>query len=697
MFYKVKVLIWDIITKNNKLVDYSLSTAKKIGFSSRVLVKYLQFSQVNGYVFSYEINDTLDKSLIPVIKVIDDFPLLEEEKDLVIHASSYYKTSIYEVLKIILPFVSKEIETRVLFYKAVVPPPGAKLNKTEYDLYQKIKKEKEVCESDIKNLAVAEHLLELGFLKSELKEPLLRSADINFLDYNFDSFSNDIIQRIRSSDKDVILKISDNKKKFEIYAELIKERINNNQSVLLLCKSIERDSMQITFLNQMFKEKIYIIDKHISEANRVKMLNELRQVDCALVVGLPEAIFYHLNNLSLIIVDVAEAREYKMNNYPYLNFRNLAGEKLDNGRVIYSCYSPSVSFMARANRGYLSYLELEEKRRSFELIRRDEDNIFPEALLKEIETCLKNNKQVLIYHSTRGYAPIYKCRICSSVASCPTCGVPLTYYKDEDYIVCMRCGYKQRLEEYRCDRCGGDRFEAKGYGTMKIVEYLKERFSSYKISRLDNDSYREHEYQNELSSFAMGYSSILVGSQLVSSNLYLPKVDLLIIMDLDWILNRGEYNIEERSFNLLSSLSSQVSSLGKCFIISSFPDNESLKLIARQDYQSFYNHAIVKRKILHDPPYYYIVNVEIIGEDKSRVDDIGISLSGMIKKELLHTKTLVVGPSPVKFLGSNKRFKTIICIKYKVRDEIESLLEKLLSLVVPKDLSLNINIDPLSD
>ncbi len=693
MLYNIKVLAWDIARKRDIYLDFSLKTNNKIGFSSRVLIKYLHLSNVVGYIYSYE--EMNEESNYPsVIKLIDEEPLLDFEKDLIEYTAEYFKVGIYEVLKYILLNNDKVIETKLEYIEAITPPPMAKINKKEYDLYHDILKNGPVPKDYVGKKSTLNKLLKIGYVKTIFKEREKKEVVVDFLDYKISHRGVDIVRKIEESSKNIVLDIQDNKLKFEIFQELIKKVLSKGKSVLLLAKSIDLGSIQFSLLLNLFKDRVIVFDRFTSYKDRIKNMRLIKNESGYLIIGLPETIFYHIDGLETIIADVSQAREYKLFERPYINFKSIIKKKSGVNKIVFACYSPSISIMARAKKGYYDYIKAQTSDKKYELVKRSDDEILPANMINEIEECLKRGKQVLIYHSTRGYAPIYKCNVCSSVSNCPTCGSPLTYYKNDHMIKCLKCGYYQSSDDYQCTRCGGDHFKAFGYGTQMIQELLTNRFNEYKISRADSDTYKEHEMDNELSAFALGYSSILIGSQVVSANLYLPKVELLIVIDLDWILNRNEFNIEERSYNLLASLLSQVSDTGKSYLISSLINNQTLNLLTEQKYEDFYDYAINKRRLLKDPPYYNIVEIAIESTDRNRLDDVSINLVSFINKNIKDDKSFAIGPSPLRYFGSNRKYKTMIQIKYKERESIDFIIDKILLMHMPSDIILDINIDP---
>ena len=123
-------------------------------------------------------------------------------------------------------------------------------------------------------------------------------------------------------------------------------------------------------------------------------------------------------------------------------------------------------------------------------------------------------------------------------------------------------------------------------------------------------------------------------------------------------------------------------------------NNQTLNLLTEQKYEDFYDYAINKRRLLKDPPYYNIVEIAIESTDRNRLDDVSINLVSFINKNIKDDKSFAIGPSPLRYFGSNRKYKTMIQIKYKERESIDFIIDKILLMHMPSDIILDINIDP---
>src|SRR5690606_14918458 len=101
---------------------------------------------------------------------------------------------------------------------------------------------------------------------------------------------------------------------------------------------------------------------------------------------------------------------------------------------------------------------------------------FSRLLIQHIEEALKKKEQVIIFQNRRGYSPMVNCEDCGWVPKCVNCAVSLTYHQYRHALVCHYCGYKESLPT-QCPTCSSSRLRTVGYGTEKLEEELKLKFT----------------------------------------------------------------------------------------------------------------------------------------------------------------------------------------------------------------------------
>ena len=121
---------------------------------------------------------------------------------------------------------------------------------------------------------------------------------------------------------------------------------------------------------------------------------------------------------------------------------------------------------------------------------------------------------------------------------------------------------------------------------------------------------------------------------------------------------------------------------GKAIIQTLTPENEIIRLAAKQDYDAFYNTEIRMRRLMIYPPFCDICVVGFSGADevKTRVasqrtlDKIKELTAGEYKNE----KLIVLGPLPARVPRVNKKYRYRLIIKCRNTKGFRSMISEIL-------------------
>lgn len=119
--------------------------------------------------------------------------------------------------------------------------------------------------------------------------------------------------------------------------------------------------------------------------------------------------------------------------------------------------------------------------------RRGNNSAFSALLREELESCLSQGNQAIIFLNRRGFAQSVVCRDCGYVARCEQCDVSLTYHSEEHCLKCHYCGASYKMLT-ACPECGSVHLSYTGTGTQKVVGELKKLYPSARILRMDVDT-----------------------------------------------------------------------------------------------------------------------------------------------------------------------------------------------------------------
>lgn len=422
--------------------------------------------------------------------------------------------------------------------------------------------------------------------------------------------------------------------KTEVYLELIERAIKQNKTAIMLVPEISLTPQMLRQLRARFGDNAAILHSGLSSGERFDEWWRLRNGKAKIAIGARSAIFAPLQNLGIIIIDEEHDGSYISESSPRYSTLNIAKErvKLSNAKLVIGSATPSIDSYKKAidgeynlfilpdriNKKPLPEIEVVDMRKE---IRRGNNSAFSGALKFELEQCLKEGNQAIIFLNQRGYSKTVICTECGHVQKCESCDVSLTYHREDNSLLCHYCGAKYKMID-ACTECGSKRIRYGGAGTEKIVEDLQKLFPSAKILRMDRDTTSTKEgHLKILNSFANRQADILVGTQMIAKGHDFPAVTLVGILDADMSLHFSDFRSGERTFQLITQVagrSGRAGKAGKVVLQTYSPEHPVLLRAIRYDYEGFYNHEISVRKATGFPPFSDIVRVLISAFDEEK-------------------------------------------------------------------------------
>ncbi len=466
--------------------------------------------------------------------------------------------------------------------------------------------------------------------------------------------------------------------KTEIYLTLIAECLKQGKSSVFLVPEISLTPQMLSQLRSRFGKNAAILHSGLSAGERFDEWWRLRTGEAKIAIGARSAIFAPMENIGVIIIDEEHDSSYASETAPRYNTFDVAylRAKYNGCKLVLGSATPSTETYKRAKDGEFSLIRLDKRINQKPLpeiiiadmrreVRRGNNSAFSGALKEELEKCLANKKQAIIFLNRRGYSQTVICKECGYVAKCEACDVSLTYHRDEDCLKCHYCGAKYGMLS-ACPDCGGKKLSYAGTGTERIVSELKKLYPSARILRMDNDttSGKEGHYKI-LKTFAEQKADILVGTQMIAKGHDFPAVTLVGILDADMSLHFSDYRSGERTFQLLTQVagrSGRAQEKGKVVLQTFDPENDVLRFAIAYDYDGFYENEISLRSAMAFPPFSKIVRVLVTGEDdKKTLEALRVAFIGLEKLYM---------DNPDKFLFFNKMRAPIKRIQNKFRYQV---------------------------
>lgn len=466
--------------------------------------------------------------------------------------------------------------------------------------------------------------------------------------------------------------------KTEIYLTLIAKCLQEGKSSIFLVPEISLTPQMLSQLRARFGKNAAILHSGLSAGERFDEWWRLRTGEAKIAIGARSAVFAPLENLGVIIIDEEHDSSYSSESAPRYNTFDVAllRAKRNACKLVLGSATPAVDTYKRAKEGEFSLIRLEKRINKKPMpeitiadmrreVRRGNNSPFSSALKEEIEKCLSEGNQAILFLNRRGYSQTVICKECGYVAKCETCDVSLTYHREEKCLKCHYCGTKYNTLT-ACPECGGVKLTYAGTGTQKIVEQLQTLYPTARIIRMDNDttSGKEGHYKI-LKTFAEHKADILVGTQMIAKGHDFPAVTLVGILDADMSLHFSDYRSGERTFQLLTQVagrSGRAEEKGKVVLQTFDPENDVLRFATSYDYEGFYQNEISLRAAMSFPPYSKIVRVLISGEDDKK------ALEAL--REVYFALEKLYADNPDKFLFFNKMRSPIKKIQGKYRYQV---------------------------
>jgi len=488
-----------------------------------------------------------------------------------------------------------------------------------------------------------------------------------------------------------------------IYLEAIKKVISSGKRVLVLVPEIALTTYMESLLLHYFKETLALLHSGLSPQERFGQWWRILRGEASIVVGTRSAIFAPVKDLGLIVVDEEHDPSYKEENLSCrYHARDLALQraKMEDIPVILGSATPSIKSFYLAKKGKYRLLTLKERPfvslPEVEVIDHKDFRLFSRKMERAMREVLNKGKSVFLYLNRRGYAPLVKCGECDYVWECPNCGIPLTYHKDEDVLLCHHCGFEVK-GFVLCPSCKGTKIKLLRAGTQRIEEEVKKEFPEVEVFRLDRDAVStEKKLFQTLEKLYENKPKIIVGTQMGVHGHNFPEVHLVGILRAEEGMFLPYYKAGERTFQLLVQACGRAGrhgEKGKVLLQTAFPDHYVIKYAVNQDYEGFFERELELRKAHNFPPFSRLALIRVEGNKEEKVKEF-------IKKVYSHIEEVrpeeveVLGPSPCPLKKLKGTFRWQLLLRSKNYKALSKVVKQVLSAFEKPPLKFIINLDP---
>lgn len=420
--------------------------------------------------------------------------------------------------------------------------------------------------------------------------------------------------------------------KTEVYMHLIERILKENKTAIMLVPEISLTPQVLQNFTERFGENVAILHSGLSAGERFDEWRRLLSGNAKIAVGARSCIFAPLQNVGIIIIDEEHDGSYISESNPRYNTIEIAKFRSTQNDcpLVLGSATPSLDSYSKVMSGEYKLFELPIRANGKPMpeiqivdmlneIRNGNTNMFSRSLLVNLEECVKEKNQAMIFINRRGFSSFMMCRECGYVAKCTDCDVSLVYHKAENKLKCHYCGKRFHVLDV-CPQCGSKSIKQGAVGTEQVVLELKKYFPNVPIFRMDNDTTRnKNAHEKILSEFRQTKPSILVGTQMIAKGHDIPNVTLVGIVDADQSLYQSHYKSAERTFALITQVSGRAGrseKVGRVILQTYNPKHYVYRFAKLYDYKGFFDKEVNLRKTTGFPPYSTIIRLLISADSE---------------------------------------------------------------------------------
>ncbi|MAZ48217.1 MAG: primosomal protein N' [Halobacteriovoraceae bacterium] len=505
-----------------------------------------------------------------------------------------------------------------------------------------------------------------------------------------------------------------------IYLELMKERIEKGQSVQFLLPEINLTPQFTDFFTEHLDCPVYTYHSGVTPSEKYNIWKALHEEEKpVLVMGVRSSIFLPIKNLGLIIVDEEHDQSFKQTDRCPYNGRDVAIKKaqLSNCQVVMGSATPAVEnfklfkensqgryyypLQDRAAGGSLPELVLLDTKERF----KENDPAWPflDETLDLINQHVEQGEQVLVFINKLGFSQYIQCRACGHQFVNENCGCQnnLRYFKKKNLLSCAHCDFKMPLPK-SCPECGNMTLMNKGFGTEKIQEVLKAVYPKMRIGRFDRDEIKTTKDLTEvLDNFHEHKLDILVGTQMLSKGHNFKRVNLVVVLGLDSMLNYADFRAQERTYQLLEQVAGRAGrySEGAKVVVQTMNEHNTIfQTIKAHSFDGFFKEELILRELCHCPPYTKMAMMFFSSRFRERlvreISNVASSLQKTIDSHFPDIR--LMGPAPLSIEKKANQFSWGIMLKSTEVAQLHKLLESFENgYKKAPNISYKIDVDPL--
>lgn len=680
--------------------------------------------------FVVELPESSDQKLKPVAELLDAAPLFSSRHaEFYRRAAAYYAYPVGEAFRTALPAgLSGKGQAPPVLSETVYRPTGVRptlRGERQQQIFAFVRDAGEASLSELRLLFPApyqplQRLVELGVLQMEeverLRDPFARETIAARVELALNAAQAAALQTIEqslasNSFATTLLHGVTGSGKTEVYLRAAATCLDRGRQVLILVPEIALTPQLVGRFRSWFQGRavrLAVLHSGLSDGERYDSWRSIARGDVDVVIGARSAVFAPLPDTGLIIVDEEHDGSYKQSEGFRYNARDLAQLRgqIEAATVLLGSATPGLASYQRSRAGLIEALDLPERVADrplpevelVDLSKTGLGTLLSESLLAAIGKTLAAGEQALLLLNRRGYAPFLLCHDCGATCRCPNCAITLTFSRTQNSLRCHYCDFRLPPPD-ACAGCGGARMMPEGAGTERLEEELRCIFPEARIARMDRDTTtRKGAHAQLLDRVAAGDIDILAGTQMIAKGHDFPNVTLVGVLNADGALNLPDFRSAERVFSLLTQMAGRAGRgvlPGRVLIQTYDPDNATLQHVAKHAYRDFAEAELAQREMLCYPPFGYLVNLVLAGNDPQRTGAAADLLAERLTSRSQDVEVLGPAPCLLAKLRGKSRFQVLL--KSPQRQALRRLLDVLPEIRkgLASGIALTVDVDPM--
>jgi primosomal protein N' (replication factor Y) len=226
-----------------------------------------------------------------------------------------------------------------------------------------------------------------------------------------------------------------------------------------------------------------------------------------------------------------------------------------------------------------------------------------------------------------------------------------------------------------------------GAGTQRAQEDI-ENILGISTIRLDSDKMKRKSLTEGVTGAAcLAENRIIIGTKLMTRRLdSAVQFSMAAILNTDIFLNLPDFRSAEKAYQEISSVIDKIEPDGEILIQTRMPHHYLFKGVKNNDYDSFFQEELHRRKALLYPPFSRLILVKCVSKR-----ELSKEISENIKKPGGDVE--ILGPSVSK--NKKKEYEYKLLLKSPVRGKLHAAAKSIIETFrASKDVRIKIDVDP---